>query len=801
MNISQWSSPPSRAPAESRWFGWLIGVLVFAGTLRLGIGTATGDLDLSWSAVIAWAHINDAQWGKDIIFTYGPLGWLNPYATYNPALFNTFFVCQVLLSVAVASVYGMAFNLARPAYRLPLLLILLLLWPWLRSDVLLYGSMVAGVAALERCGRSPGRWGGLLGLGILSLLIAALGLLKFSFFFLSASLWLGGVLLLLIARQRGKAMLWFAAYPIAVLVLWIADGQDLGNLGIYFRTALDTATSYARGMGNSGSTRDLLVGAAAAALVAGLLLAWSRTQRGAYLRALLVSGYLIAALFLVWRAAYTRADTPHVSFFLPLCSQVLAILLLFARDSSPALRRSVLAGLTLTLLVWLPLSWPAASVSLYTDSARYSAQILRHLINPQELRAEYDAGRAQTRRELDLPQLRRLIGNERVDLLTQAQGVVLINEFNFAPRPIFQSYQTLSATQLRLNEAHFLGAQAPRFVLLKLEPADLRYPTSEDAPALYALLRNYQPVAMEKGYLLLRRRDDAGPTPMPAAPASYADAAIGDWVDVPAHASALLLHADITQNGYGKLFSFLLREPATLLETQLSNGETRRHRLVRDTARTGLLLSPFIESERSYLAWYYGDALPQVKRLRIISPVPWQQSLLLPSFRLGFTPVELPRVGDSQLPQELVPELWPGFNIAPAARSGMISGIIEDGAPALFMHAAASLEFRPPAGRHKLELHYGLRKGTLESSDCAKSDGIRLQVELIHAQQATTIFQRDIDPALRPADRGLQSATAELQASEGDTLRVSVLPGPAGDNAACDWGYVRDLQLTALPAP
>ncbi|MCQ4166974.1 hypothetical protein [Tahibacter harae] len=800
MNSSQWTSPPPRAQAESRWFGWLVGVLVFAGTLRLGIGTATGDVDLSWSAVIAWAHVNGAQWGKDIIFTYGPLGWLNPYATYNQTLFATFFLCQVLLSLGVASTYGMAANLVRPAYRLPLLLTLAVLWPWLHSDILFFGTLAAGMAALERCSRSPGRWGGLLGLGILSLLIAALGLLKFSFFIIAAGLWLAGTLLLS-GRRLDKALLWFAAFPAATLALWVADGQELGNLAVYFRTALDTASAYARGMGNSGRTLDLLTGAAAAALVAALLLAWVRSQRGAYLRALVVAGYLGATLFLVWRAAYTRADMAHVCFFLPLCAQVLVVLLGFAGDGSAAVRRSVLAALMLLLIAWVPLSYPAANVALYVDKAHYSAQILRRLVIPSELLAYYEADRARIRQALDLPQLRSLIGRERVDLLTQAQGVVLINEFNFAPRPIFQSYSALSPALLRINEAHFLGAQAPRFVLLKLEPADLRYPTSEDAPALYALLRNYQPAAMEKGYLLLQRRDGADAAPMPAAAASTIDAAVGEWVDVPAHASALLMHADLVQNGYGKVFSFLLREPATLLETQLSNGETRQYRLLRDTARTGLLLSPFIESERSYLGWYYGDELPQVKRLRIIAPVPWQQSLLQPSFRLGFTAVELPRAEAGRLPQELVPELWPGFNIPPTARSGMISGVIEEGAPALFMHATASLEFKPPAGRHKLELNFGLRKGTLEASECAKSDGIRLQVDLVQGTQVTTILQRDVDPAARPTDRGLQSAAAELQTAPGDTLRVSVLPGPAGDNAACDWGYVRDLHLTALPAP
>ena len=62
-------------------------------------------------------------------------------------------------------------------------------------------------------------------------------------------------------------------------------------------------------------------------------------------------------------------------------------------------------------------------------------------------------------------------------------------------------------------------------------------------------------VPYEKGYLLLQRRDGADAAPMPAAAATTIDAAVGEWVDVPAHASALLMHADLVQNGYGKVFS------------------------------------------------------------------------------------------------------------------------------------------------------------------------------------------------------------------------------------------------------
>ena len=804
MNSTQWTTPLPRAPRDHAWFGALVAVLVFAISLRLGIGTAGTNLDESWSAVIAWAHVHGEQWGSDIVFTYGPLGWLNPYATYNPTLFSTFFASQIALSIGIAVAFGLAANLLRGLDRLLLLAAIVVLSPWLHSDVLLLSALVLSVAAVERVAQAAPatRFGPALALGIVAILCAALGLLKFSFFPLTIAVWFVGTLLLQLRGRTGAASGWFFAVPASWLALWISNGQSPGGIGTYLRTSLEMAAAYGHAMGTSGALAPLLGGAAAGAIVGALLLLSLRSARGTRLRALAVAGFLALFVFIAWRASFTRADHAHVGFFLPLCAFAVAVLMGFARDrAGVAFRLSASAAFVMLTAGALWLVSPRATPETYRANLAYITSIWRSLLDPSSQRLQYDAGRAAVRARLDLPRVRALVGTQRVDLLTNGQGLAIVNDLAFAPRPVFQSYAAYTPTLLRLNEAYFLGDRAPPFVLLKLEAVDQRYPTSEDALALLALWRNYRPVELEQGYVLLARTQDTR-EPSVATAAPPVEAAPGEWIDVPAHTSPQLMQADIALSATGRVFAALLREPALLVDVQLDNGETRQFRLLRGAAAAGFLLSPFLADERAYLHWYYGERQPSVQRIRVVAPVAWQQRLLAPRFRVSFQSIELPRESAAALPPGLVAALYPGFDVAPTARNGVTEAIVENDAPALFMHALSTLDFAPAPGRYRLTVRYGVRRAAYEAPDCikAQADGIRVQVDLLRGGQTLTQIRRDLDPFASPSDQGPQESVAEALAIEpGDTLRVTMAPGEHG-NGACDWGYLSELRLQP-PAP
>ncbi|HVH35435.1 MAG TPA: hypothetical protein VM847_15120, partial [Tahibacter sp.] len=103
----------------------MAGLAAFVALFRIGIPAAGDALDGSWTAVLSWAFSQGAQFGDDIVFTYGPLGFLIPIANYHPQTYALFFAAQVFFGVVWAVL------IARFAVRLPMpaqaLLCLLLL--------------------------------------------------------------------------------------------------------------------------------------------------------------------------------------------------------------------------------------------------------------------------------------------------------------------------------------------------------------------------------------------------------------------------------------------------------------------------------------------------------------------------------------------------------------------------------------------------------------------------------------------------------------------------------------------------
>src|SRR5581483_2678422 len=113
---------------------------------------------------------------------------------------------------------------------------------------------------------------------------------------------------------------------------------------------------------------------------------------------------------------------------------------------------------------------------------------------------------------LDMPRTRAALGGGSLDMLGDEQGLLLLNGFRYHPRPAFQSYFAYTPYLLRRNAELLAGEDAPDFLLVKLDPIDGRFPSSEDSLALREAAQRYEPVLIERTCLLMRRKaPDARP--------------------------------------------------------------------------------------------------------------------------------------------------------------------------------------------------------------------------------------------------------------------------------------------------
>jgi hypothetical protein len=102
-------------------------------------------------------------------------------------------------------------------------------------------------------------------------------------------------------------------------------------------------------------------------------------------------------------------------------------------------------------------------------------------------------------------------------------------------------------------------------------------------------------------------------------------------------------------------------------------------------------------------------------------------------------------------------------------------------------NAPCELHFTAPAETGRIEATVGLFEGAYAGS--APSDGVDVLVfERLADGGRRVLYQRNLDPVRRPADRGPQEIVIDRPGPLHGPLVFAIYPGPAG-NLSCDWGY------------
>jgi hypothetical protein len=262
----QTAKPRWRGPVASRcWLAAAI-LVVALSCFRFPQGLMNKMLDPSWSGVLVYAHEKGLQFGRDIIFTYGPLGFLS-VSSFLPQVDGQRIVFEIVVGAWIAA------GLCLVAWRMPL--------PW---RVAMLGYFI--------CVSMPLHWGGdalLIDVGIfawgllcllesgarlpifalaLIILVAAGALIKFTF--LVSGLFTVGVLGCDLAI-RGKRLMAggvIVGTLLAIVFGWLLLGQHFFGLGDFLSSSYAMANGYNAAMGTEFGDVALVLIMLAATLAA-----------------------------------------------------------------------------------------------------------------------------------------------------------------------------------------------------------------------------------------------------------------------------------------------------------------------------------------------------------------------------------------------------------------------------------------------------------------------------------------------------------------------------------------------------
>lgn len=602
--------PDRIAPFAAGLLLLFLAVASFPGRFR----ALSPELDASWIYALNRLPHTEFGFGEDVVFTYGPLGyllvpldlganlgiaatvWVVQQVILVLLLARAFLRTRSLLRVAAfGAVYLLALSFGLPSeYRLLTLLALLLLIP--PSDRV---WPVAAAAAVVIA-------------GVLLFLKTTAGVTALLMLLVALSWWW-----VRSGKRRLAVAGLLAAYAatISLIGILMIDGS------VYHWVTLgwQVSTGFAEAMAVPGPGSMVILALAGLGAAAVLVVLLRGDQQGLFAMAILFPLLLVA-----FRHSFVRH---HGRFFFAVLLAACAILL-----ATASRRRSLLeaaaGALLATLLAVLAFIQPGCGCRwqpAWLTGARGGAAV-GMLLRLGETREELRQAGAEQLTALRLPgDWRSRIGGATVDIVPHQIAFVPANGLRWTPNPVIQTYSAYTETLDARVARHFASTSAPRFLLARFSDIDGRHPLY-GAPATWRTiltryrLAAYSPARTEgaRGLVLLARHGE--PISAATEPAGTTAGAIGEWQRVPDHAGLLFGELGFGYDLSGRLARLAWRIDPLFIDLRRSDGQTSRFRIIPGTAENGILLNaPPITAKE--LADLLGGSLPpEVIAFRVSGP-------------------------------------------------------------------------------------------------------------------------------------------------------------------------------------
>ncbi len=528
-----------------------------------GLAPSAG-IDPSWVEGLYMASERGLDFGTQIVFSFGPLGFLDFPGAYVVDLGRLAFLWSTLvhLSFCIA-----VFWASRRAFGLLVgLAVTVFVASMPSSDPILITAAVVGAAALLE------EWSPRLRLAF------ALGAGALAGMQLLGSLRAGPVLVVVglavvlgLPERRRTLPVFLASLVTSFLVFWFATGQGLGNLSDY---ALNTGSVLS---GYSASMIYVLPGrwwqfpgfALGAATLVVLAIAASRRWDAPRRAALLVVVGAIA--FLMFKHAVVRSSPGSAG----VC---LAALLGIGLALAPHVRRSLAVGATVVLLGFTYIGNQEGFGPVTFDfQARAESFItqLKYMVKPGGLAEQQLAGREAMRAYYALtPRQLALLRSGSVHVASLETGAAYAYELDWGPLPVFQQYTAYTERLDKLNAAKLESSSAPDRILWEDAPVvdptfvnvrpfpgtiDERVPAWDSPAEMIQMFCRYRVENWDRRWAVLRRSADRCGAERPLRSVT---AAAGETVRLPATRpnEALVVRVDgLGVSGLERLRTLLFR--------------------------------------------------------------------------------------------------------------------------------------------------------------------------------------------------------------------------------------------------
>jgi hypothetical protein len=405
--------------------------------------------------------------------------------------------------------------------------------------------------------------------------------------------------------------------PALFTAAYLIYNPSFPDMVLYLRGAYEISSGYNVAMSLRGGNIGLALLGLTIVLYSALAYLLYRNRQESFYIALM----FIPPLFFAYKHGFVRQDD-HMRVYFSTVLMLLGIILMFTRPRGRA-ERAKLYGIAMAIVM---ICFHELTPSPHLTGKITGAENLKNMISAARLSRTKELLRTVEERKLRanlLPgEIRAEVGSNPVGILGWNLSYAAANSLNFSPFPVVQPYSAYTRYLDRLN-SEFLEHEetAPAYLLFDEKLSIDRRLSLFDVPSVWRSVLNWYDVVYDDPFssmqaVLMKRR---------AAARHSVDISIGSYVyrsgeliEVPFSEVPLLAKITLDLNLKGRVAKLFFRVPEVMMTMFAVDGRAMDEvRVVPDTLGNGILISAVPLTFRQLVRMLQGgDPGPKVRKVR-----------------------------------------------------------------------------------------------------------------------------------------------------------------------------------------
>jgi hypothetical protein len=571
------------------------GLLTIAYVMPLSIWIPAIGLDPSWLMALGWAVQHHIQFGKDFIWTYGPLGFLaSPLFYQAHILWFLSFIFIWIISLLFILIILVLYSDSKIAIIIVSLLLMLFLafisFTISPPTILILLSLIILVYNYKYENKINIVW-----LMIYGLLLSIASLIKVSHIF-SATILLIFPLILEENQRRIKWLIPFTTYIVSFLFFWIITGQNLSNIANFIYYSFYLMEGYSSAMVLHGEHFQTIIAILILLIILAITLLAIIKKNKEFAKYLIISFPIVFEYFKEGFVRHDPVKFGHADYFFTFIGLYFIISYLNIKNEFKFKKT-----LIIILFILLPLigMYYNTFKSLMPSYSRFdSFKQALYLLKSSENRNNFQKSiKQQMRNSLNIPKIFiKKIGNSSVNIIPWDLNIAYAYNLKLLPSPVIQAYSVYTPQLDEVNASQINRGKSAKFIIYKLETIDGRYPLYDEPSTLRSILFNYKLYKCINALCLLQK-NNKNKSKMKIVKLKSINAKLGQPVNVPKFYNGYeFAKVTINYSLFGKFMNIIYKDSPIYIKFMTNSFISPKYRFIQNVGIDGIFISEYVQN-------------------------------------------------------------------------------------------------------------------------------------------------------------------------------------------------------------